>query len=75
LKIIQKKRLHEIIFEADTLEGKIVNLLIIFLILANTVFIIIRTVPNIDNLYFEKYIPLIQWGIVFLFSIEYILRI
>jgi voltage-gated potassium channel len=71
---INKKRLHEIIFEADTTAGKVFDLSLIILILISILIVMLDSIPPVH----DKYrIPLriTEWIITFIFTIEYILRI
>jgi voltage-gated potassium channel len=69
-----KKKLHEIIYEADTKEGKIFDVILLIAILASIFLVMLESVERLDNKYHELlYIG--EWVITILFSIEYILRV
>jgi voltage-gated potassium channel len=69
-----KERLHEIIYEADTKEGKIFDVILLVAILASILLVMLESVERIDINYHEVlYIG--EWIITILFSIEYILRV
>ncbi len=69
-----KQKLHEIIYEADTREGKLFDVVLLVAILASIVLVMLESVENIDAKYHNAlYIG--EWIITILFSIEYILRI
>jgi voltage-gated potassium channel len=69
-----KDRLYEIIFEADTREGKIFDICLIVLILVSILLVILDSIaPLHDRYYFQ--LRAAELGITIIFSIEYILRI
>jgi voltage-gated potassium channel len=71
---IDKKRLHEIIFEADTQAGKVFDLMLITTILLSILLVMLDSVEKIH----ERYsVPMrtTEWVITIIFSIEYLLRI
>lgn len=69
-----KKRIYEIVFEAETREGRIFDLVLLGSILISVFLVIIETVPWIRSGY-GKLIIALEWGFSVLFLIEYILRI
>ncbi len=69
-----KKRLYEIIFEADTKSGKLFDLALIFLILISIVVVLLESVPRKSQVVTEV-LQSAEWVITGLFTIEYILRI
>lgn len=69
-----KIRLHEIIYEAETKEGKLFDVILLIFILLSVFLVMLESVQSIN----EKYYALLnisEWIITILFSIEYILRI
>jgi voltage-gated potassium channel len=69
-----KERLHEVIFEADTREGKIFDIFLLIAIFLSVLVVMLESVPQIhDEYYFELYI--IEWFFTILFTTEYVLRI
>ena len=69
-----KIRLHEIIYEAETKEGKLFDVILLIFILLSVFLVMLESVESIN----EKYYALLnisEWIITILFSIEYILRI
>ena len=69
-----KHRLHEIIYEADTLSGKIFDVCLLIFILSSVVLVALESVEWINKKYHE-YLNLSEWVITILFTIEYFLRI
>ncbi|MFQ3305900.1 MAG: voltage-gated potassium channel [Polaribacter sp.] len=69
-----KKKLHEIIYEADTKGGKIFDVILLIAILASIFLVMLESVERLDNKYHEL-LYLGEWVITILFSIEYILRV
>ena len=69
-----KKKLQNIIFETDTPAGKIFDLILIIIILANTVLTIIESVDSYME-YYEAIITALGRFFLLLFALEYFLRI
>lgn len=68
-----KKRLYEIIFEADTLAGKTFDIFLLIVIVLSTVVIMLESVPEISKST-DIFITL-EWVFTILFTIEYGLRL
>lgn len=69
-----KTRIHEIIFEADTPEGKLFDVALLWLILASVVVVLLDSMPNIHAEY-GNLLYAFEWGFTIIFTIEYALRI
>ena len=69
-----RHRLHEIIYEADTKEGKLFDIILLIAIIASIVFVMLESVKSFDEKLYE-FLNIAEWIITILFSIEYILRI
>jgi voltage-gated potassium channel len=67
-------RLHEIIFESDTLAGRIFDLLIIWLIALSLLVVMLESVREIREDYGTQ-LFYAEWFFTILFTIEYILRL
>ncbi len=69
-----KPRLHEIIFEADTKEGKAFDVALLVLILLSVAVVLADSIPLI-NVKYGFPLFLAEWFFTIIFTIEYILRI
>jgi len=69
-----KDRLHEIIYEADTKQGKLFDIILLFAIIASVLLVMLESVKSFDEKY-HNLLNIAEWIITVLFSIEYILRI
>ena len=69
-----KKKLHSIIYEADTPAGKLFDVILLVVILISILVVMLETVTSIDAKY-HTFFVVTEWIITFLFTIEYILRI
>ena len=69
-----KKKLHEIIYEADTPKGKLFDVLLMLAILASIALVLLESVPSIGMRY-PTFFNSAEWSITILFTIEYLLRI
>ena len=69
-----KHRLHEIIYEADTLAGKVFDLVLLIFILSSVVMVALESVAEIGHKY-QHQLDIAEWFITIIFSIEYLLRI
>ena len=69
-----RHRLHEIVFEDDTLAGRAFDIALLFLIIFSVLAVILESVPSLAKLY-GLYFDRIEWAFTILFTLEYILRI
>jgi len=69
-----KTKLHEIIYEADTKQGKLFDVILIIAIIISIVLVMLESVENIDEKY-HNFLNISEWIITILFTIEYIARI
>ncbi|MCB9189255.1 MAG: ion transporter [Flavobacteriales bacterium] len=69
-----QNKMHEIIFEAETVAGKTFDIVLLILIVASIVVVMLESVPSINRSYGFELLT-IEWAITILFSIEYIARI
>lgn len=69
-----KHKLHEIIYEADTSEGKLFDIILLIAILASIILVMLESVDSFDDKYHDSLI-IGEWIITILFSMEYIFRI
>ncbi len=69
-----KEKWHEIIYEADSREGKVFDLVLIVAILFSIILVMLESVKELDARY-HTFFNISEWVITILFSIEYILRI
>ena len=69
-----KTKLHEIIYEADTQEGKLFDIILIITIIISIVLVMLESIESIDKKY-HNFLNISEWVITILFTIEYILRI
>lgn len=67
-------KLYELIFEADTREGKIFDLALLIVILISVALVMLESVPTIRREY-RPLLKLLEWIITIIFTAEYILRI
>lgn len=69
-----KFRLHEIIYEADTKEGKLFDVALLILILASVIVVMLESVKSF-NAQHADLLNIAEWIITILFTIEYFVRI
>ncbi len=69
-----KKRLHEIIYEADTPAGKLFDIILLIAILLSIAVVMLESVNSISKEY-SNLLNIVEWGITILFTVEYIVRI
>ncbi|MDX6745827.1 ion transporter [Polaribacter sp. PL03] len=69
-----KEKLHEIIYEADTKQGKFFDVILLIAILASILLVMLESVESFDNEY-HTLLNIGEWIITIFFSIEYVLRI
>lgn len=69
-----RKKMHDIIYEADTPAGKLFDLILLFFIIASIVLVMLESVESLDMKY-HAFFDAAEWVITILFSFEYIARI
>ena len=69
-----RARLHEIIFEADTPEGRLFDLLLLVAIVSSVVVVLLDSVASVRARVGPE-LRALEWGFTILFTIEYILRL
>ena len=69
-----KRELHEIIYEADTPNGKLFDLILLTTILASIVLVMLESIDSINDSY-GTFLNISEWIITRRFTLEYILRI
>ncbi len=70
----RRKRLHEIIFEADTRAGRLFDLALIWLILLSVATVILESVRSVRVRYGDL-LYVLEWLFTLLFTVEYLLRL
>ena len=69
-----RRRLHEVIFEADTLTGKVFDVVLLVAIVLSVLVVMLESVRGIN----ERHRGLLlaaEWGFTLLFTAEYVLRL
>jgi voltage-gated potassium channel len=69
-----RERLHEIIFEAETLGGKIFDVILLCTIIISVLVVILESVQSIRADYGNILLGM-EWGLTVVFTIEYVLRL
>ncbi|MFZ5430150.1 MAG: ion transporter [Bacteroidota bacterium] len=72
--MLRKDKLYEIIFEADTREGRLFDVALIFLILFSIALVMLDSIQGISGKY-HQLLRIAEWIVTLTFTIEYILRI
>lgn len=70
----RRRRLHEIVFEAETREGKVFDIVVISLILLSLLAVILESVASVRASY-GQVLLVAEWAFTILFTIEYFLRL
>lgn len=69
-----RRRMHAVVFEAETPEGKAFDIVVITLILASVVVVVLESVREIREP-FGSYLVIAEWCFTILFTVEYVLRL
>ncbi|WP_420593262.1 ion transporter [Robiginitalea biformata] len=69
-----KRKLHEIIYEADTPEGKWFDLILFAVIILSVLLVMLESVAEFDAKYHRELLAL-EWVVTIFFTIEYIARV
>ena len=69
-----REKLYEIIFEAETAEGKLFDVVLLIMIFLSIIIVMLETIPDISpNFYQILYTA--EWIITIFFTLEYLLRL
>ena len=69
-----KEKIHEVIFEAETPNGKLFDVLLLITILASVIIVMLESVEALDQKYHQLFYFL-EWSFTIFFTVEYALRI
>lgn len=69
-----RRKIHDIIYEADTPSGKLFDVVLLFLIVGSVILVMLESIKDIDEK-FHLILNVGEWIVTIFFSIEYILRI
>ncbi|MDA8595442.1 ion transporter [Flavobacteriaceae bacterium] len=69
-----KAKIHEIIYEADSPNGKLFDVILLWMILGSVFLVIIESIPHINKEY-SAFFNVAEWIITIFFTIEYVFRI
>ena len=69
-----RRRLHEIIFEADTPAGKAFDVALLILIVVSVVAVMLETVAAVRAQY-GHWLRVLEWIVTLVFTVEYLLRL
>lgn len=69
-----KEKLFTVIFEADTLGGRLFDQALLIAILCSLLVVMLDSVDELSSRY-KSFLTVLEWGFTVLFSIEYILRL
>jgi len=69
-----RRRLFGIVFESDTLAGRLFDLVLVAVILASVLVVMLDSVSSVGGRYGNR-LDVIEWTITILFTIEYIARL
>ena len=69
-----RRRVHEIVFEADTAAGKLFDVFLITAIVISVTVVMLDSVTTIHDRYGQELLVL-EWAFTILFTVEYVVRI
>lgn len=72
--MIKRKKVHDIIFEADTPTGKAFDILLFIAIILSVIIVMLDSVADYHDR-FGNFFYILEWMLTILFTFEYILRI
>ncbi len=73
-KLSVREKLHEVIFEAETLAGKLFDVILIASIVISVIVVMLDSVRSINQKFGETFY-IIEWIFTILFTLEYFLRL
>jgi voltage-gated potassium channel len=69
-----RQRLYEVIFESETLSGKVFDVVLLWLIILSVIVVVLESVRSLREAYGTLFLKT-EWALTILFSVEYILRL
>lgn len=69
-----RRKIHEIIFEANTFAGKVFDITLLIMIFLSVLILMLDTIPSLNVLYHDEFY-IFEWIITIFFTIEYLLRL
>ena len=69
-----RKKVHEIIFEADTPAGKLFDVTLLIMISLSIIVVMLESVEPVRKEY-GSLLNIVEWGLTILFTLEYVMRI
>lgn len=69
-----RHRLHDVVFEAETLGGKIFDVVLLFLIILSVIVVVLESVRSLREEYGALFLA-VEWSLTILFTVEYVLRL
>ncbi|MEN8817601.1 MAG: ion transporter [Nonlabens sp.] len=69
-----RRKIHEVIYEADTPLGKLFDVVLLVVIIISLILVMLESVPDLGKAYRNEFITA-EWVITIFFTIEYFLRI
>ncbi len=69
-----RRKVHEVIYEADTPAGKLFDVVLLIIIIISLILVMLESVPSLGAKYANEFLTA-EWIITIFFTIEYILRI
>ncbi len=69
-----KERVHEIIFEADTYEGKLFDVVLLVVIMLSILVVMLETVSSF-SVHYAEFLFYAEWILTVFFTLEYLLRL
>ncbi|RDY61332.1 ion transporter [Flagellimonas nanhaiensis] len=69
-----KKKIHEIIYEADTPSGKVFDIMLFVLIVISVILVMLESIEEVDQNYHQTLLTL-EWVVTIFFTLEYIARL
>ena len=69
-----REKIHEVIFEADTRQGRVFDILLMVSIVLSVMTVSLESVDSINSNYGRE-LNLAEWGFTILFTIEYFRRL
>ena len=69
-----REKVHEVISEADTRQGRIFDVVLMVSIVLSVITVSLESVDSINSKYGQE-LRIAEWGFTLLFTLEYVLRL
>ncbi len=72
--LARKHRIHEVIFESHTPQGKLFDVVLFLVIIASVLVVMLESIQDL-RVHYGKFFYFLEWAFTLFFTVEYLLRV